>query len=1359
MPLHAYLPQDRRRALVRGRALPVPCRGAVLFSDISGFTPLTEALTQGAGQRRGVDELARRINAVSQALVEEVEREGGSVIGFAGDGMTCWFDETDGDAAARALRCAHAMQRAMARFPGLAVKAGLAAGPALRVAAGDPALHRIDLLAGATVARAVAAQEGAAAAEVWVDDALARSLGAAALGTPRRSAGGETFHPHRIDGAGPEATKPLPPEDPVPEPEALRPWVPPFVFEREIASGGLFATDLRPAAAFFVHLAQGTAAVGDDAEGEAAALSASVVHVQRALQDHGGVLLEASVDGRGLSLYGSFGAAQAHEDDAERALRAALALRETFEAQRLAARFGLSAGTLCVGGYGGTTRRSFGGLGDEVNTAARLMGQAAAGEILVSGRLRRLGVGDEFLFEPRPPLAVKGKAEPLAVYALAGLQQRRAIRLQAPPAPLPLVGRTRERARLEAAVDAARAGRAQVLRIVGEAGIGKSRLLAEGVRLARRAGFVGYGGAAGADGVRTPYRLWQGVWTAFFDLDPTLPQRRQRQAVQATLERETPAHAEAWPLVAAVLGQDWPDTPFTAALQPRDRKTLLESVLLGCLQAAAADAAPEGGGLLVVLEDLHAADPLSLDLLDRLLRGVADLPVLVLTTERPAEGGALLPLAPGSETLVLGGLADEDVEQIVRAKLALLFPQRAGTVPRELLAQVVARAQGNPFYVEELLDDLHDRGLDPQSAGAVRALDWPGSLHSLVLSRMDRLPASQRDALKAASIIGREFTLADLEGYCPTLGSAEALAADLRELGRLDFTPALPGAPEPAHLFRHRVTLEVCYDSIDLATRARLHGLYARHLERRQAGAPTLAATLAHHYACAGEGAQAVVWLQRAGEQAAARFANEEALAHYEGALAWIAADDAPARFELLARRQPLLDLMGRHDLQRRELDEIEALAARLPDADLRRAQAAVLRARLALGLGDYAAARAAAQGAVDRLGQGAAPALRVDALQQLAGAMLHSGDSAAARPVLDAAFAAAQALGDAARQAAALSSTGIVLWQGGSPQPAAQALKQALALAREVGDLRLQLNVLNNLGVVAKSRSRFAESARHYEDALAIARRIGDRSGEAMLLNNLGSACLAGGRFDEASHHCEQAAQRFAEAGETASHATALANCAEAHRELGRTGPALALTEQALALFRASGARPGEALALENLGLAEAAAGRAAEAQSHLQAAAALAREIGLPGREASALLHLGQLCTAAGAVAAAAEALGRAEALAAPLGDETLALEIDAAHALLGLARQAPPAALLQRLEPVLLRWSATDGDDTPALPLRLQAAALQVLRACGNARAPALHERARRELVERAAAIPDAAARRGFLDLPAHRALLAG
>jgi tetratricopeptide (TPR) repeat protein len=290
------------------------------------------------------------------------------------------------------------------------------------------------------------------------------------------------------------------------------------------------------------------------------------------------------------------------------------------------------------------------------------------------------------------------------------------------------------------------------------------------------------------------------------------------------------------------------------------------------------------------------------------------------------------------------------------------------------------------------------------------------------------------------------------------------------------------------------------------------------------------------------------------------------------------------------------------------------------------------------------------------------------------------------------------------------------------------------------------------------------------------LARRIGDRPGEAMLHNNLGSAGLASARPHEALRHAEQAARMFAELHEPVLHALALVNRAEAHRELGQYGPALDLGGRALNRLRKGGHRVGEATVQENLGLARLALGEHDVARGHLQAALALARDTGARSLEASTLLHLGQLEAAAGQPGEARGLLDGATTLAHELSLPSIADEAAVARAALALANPggADAATALAAIQPLvdhllqlpmataqaadtLFSGIAPEDDPGPAVPLSLHMALAQVLQRAADPRAPALLARACDRLREQAARIDDATARRDFLNMAEHRALL--
>jgi tetratricopeptide (TPR) repeat protein len=660
------------------------------------------------------------------------------------------------------------------------------------------------------------------------------------------------------------------------------------------------------------------------------------------------------------------------------------------------------------------------------------------------------------------------------------------------------------------------------------------------------------------------------------------------------------------------------------------------------------------------------------------------------------------------------------------------------------------RAQGNPFYVEEVLSYLHDRGIDPRVDAALQSLELPASLHSLVLSRIDQLRVSQQLSLKVASIIGRVFRAADLHDYHPALGTPGAVRSDLQVLDRLGLTPLQAPDPDLTYLFKHRVTLDVGYQSLPHSTRMQLHGEFARYLEVRYADRlPAIDALLAHHYVRAEIDDKACHHLRRAGEQAAAAYANLTALTHFGMALQRLPKSDTTGRADVLLRCEALHDLLGQHDARQAVLDSLHPLAT--GNAVLQ-ATLDSRRAKLAIDLGNYAAARRHAQAAVTTLEStpDADPAGQVDALLLLSRAMFFAGEAAAARPMLDRGLAVARQHGDRRGEYRTLSQIGLLHWHLGDFDAAQRWLGQALPLAESAGDARAQLDVLNNLGVVAKARAAHRAAIVHYEHAQQLARRIGDRAGVAMLANNLGSACLSTGDFVSALQQAEQASQLFTELNEPTQLALALINHGEALRELGQYATAQPLAERALALLRTGGLRRGEAIVLENLGLIASAQGRVPEARAAFEAALAIARDIDSRALVASTLLHLGTSQLDAGELDASECALGEAMALARELGIEPLQLQGHAALARLQLLRGEQPTEHLDALLPQLQSATAA------TLPLALHAAAVQALEAHHDPRAAALREHARAELRARSERIADATLRRSYLDIREHRAI---
>jgi class 3 adenylate cyclase/tetratricopeptide (TPR) repeat protein len=1170
--LGRYLPQDRLRALVQGVPLPERTIGAVLFADISGFTPLTEALSAALGPRRGAETLTHSLDAVYTALIVEVERFGGSVIGFAGDAITCWFDARDGAASVRAWGCAVAMQQAMttcAASPDahglatdLALKVAVTSGPVRRLAVGDPTTQLIDTLVGSTVARAAVGDHLAYRGEVLADEATVQSLGSPPVTEWRRDpATGAHFA--KLAGTPLPSDPPAPTPAVSPVPDALiRPWVNGTLYARERSGQRAFLAEFRPATTLFVRFA----GIDYDTDEAGPRLDTFIRRAQGILASYGSMILQLVIGDKGSYFYAAFGAPIAHEDDAARAIKAALALRSAARELEFLAplQIGISCGPLWAGTYGGALRRTYGVLGDEVNLAAGLMAKAAPGEILISRRVQLLS-GMTCHAEPQPPLAVKGRTKPLPVFRLIGLAERRATRLQEPTYVLPMVGRHAELQTVTTAIGRVLQGHSQVVAIAAEAGMGKSRLVAEVIRAARRSGLMGYGGAGQSDGVTTPYLAWRPIWSAFFTVDPELALPKQIRHLMGELEDRAVHRVDALPLLGLVLNLPFTDNTFTGTLGPQDRKRVLHALLEDCLRADVC-ATPT----LLVLEDCHWIDALSLDLLEELARAMTSLPVLFVVTYRPSQlprrVATRLEALPDFTQITLGELAPAECEQVISGRLAQLYPARGTSVPPLLTERLASRAQGNPFYLEELLNYLHDRGLNPYNPADIEQIALPESLHTLILSRIDQLTAGERTALRVASIIGRQFRASWLTGYYPALGALARVAPILDELASMELIRLEHAELAQTYLFKHIVIHEVAYESLPYGTRAKLHEQLAAFLETHELAAAytemSLLDLLAFHYGRSDNRAKQIEYLRRAGDAAQAVFANESAVAHYTRILPLV--EDPAEQVDLLLQLGEVLTLTGQWE--QAEAHYHEALSYAIEGGDLARA------ARCQQGLAGMCRLHGAYGSALEWLGQActgwamAEDAVGLGSALTLIGAVyIDQGAYAAAQPYLEEAAAIGRATGDRCGLARALGACGDAAWYQGDNGAAQVAYADSLALYRETGEKRFWQ--LISLGLVEIAQGNLAKARAHHEESLALAQEMGYKQGVAWSLLNIASDTLADQDFAKARIIAEESLALSRALGDLRGSIWALLHLAATAYEAGDMGGAQILFIECLQL------------------------------------------------------------------------------------------------------------------------------------------------------------------------------------------------
>jgi adenylate cyclase len=1164
--------------------LPERAQGAALFADISGFTPLTEALAAELGPKRGAEELTRHLNQVYDALVAELHRYGGSVISFAGDAITCWLDGDDG---ARATACALAMHQAMEQFASvttasgrtvsLAMKAAVTSGPVCRFLVGDPGCCVVDVLAGRTLDRLAAAEHLAARGETLLTPETAQVLGDRLRiqawrqdEAPVLSRGGETGERFAV-AASLAVQVPESPWPPLP-PAALsedqvRPWLLPPVWQRLQSDQGEFLAELRPAVALFLRFG------GIDYDCDPAALDkldTFIRGVQRTVLRYEGSLLQLTIGDKGSYLYVAFGAPVAHEDDAIRAASAAL------ELQRLTAgldyltdfQIGIAQGRMRTGAYGSHTRRTYGVLGDAVNLSARLMSAAGPGQILAGDRAR-VATGDKFDWERLPALQLKGKTEPVAVSRLVGLRADRAIRLLEPRYTLPMVGREAELALIAQKVDLVLHGRGQIVGFTGEAGMGKSRLAAEAIRVAREKELVIYGGECQSYGTTTSYLVWQRIWRSLLGLDAAAPLDEQVRSLEGSLSQIDPALLPRLPLLGPVLNLPIPDNDLTHPLDSKVRKSSLEALLVDCLAARAGQ-----GPLLLVLEDCHWLDPLSHELIEVIGRAILGLPVLMLMIYRPPDARRLqaprVSLLPHFTEIVLAEFTAKEAERLIRLKLAQVFGPELELAP-DLIARIATRAAGNPFYIEELLNYLHDRGVDPRDRVALAQVDLPSSLYSLILSRMDQLTESQRATIRVASVIGRLFPAAMVWGVYRQLGTREQVSTDLQVLSELDLTPLEAAEPELAYLFKHIVTQEVAYESLLYATRAMLHEQIGLYLERTHG--ETLhqyTNLLAFHYEHSQNEDKKREYLLKAGEAAQKDYANEAAIEYYDKALPLLAPHD---RVPVHLKLGKVLEMMGQWPEAGDQYGQVLALAGELGD-------------RPGQAWGETAFAELCRK----------------------------QGQFGEAEARLDRARALFEELGDPEGSAQVLHYGGTLAAQQGEYERARTLYEESLAIRRSLGNRPQSASLLSNLGIVARFQGDYALARSLHEQSLAIRRELGDRWAIGVSLNNLGNVALDQGQYAQARALHEEGLAIRRQVGDRWAIGNALNNLGNLARTQAEYGQARALYDEALSIYRVLGDKWALAYLFEDVGCLVALQGQAEAALRLAGAASTLRQEIGAP-------------------------------------------------------------------------------------------------------------------------------------------------
>jgi len=841
---------------------------AVLFVDVAGFTALTETLAQRGAA--GAEDLTQLLNRYFGQLIDAILDHGGDIVKFAGDALVALWPVGDGidlaDQALRVVDCALGMQ---ARLNDYEVAEGFRLRVKLAIGAGEVLAERL----GGVYDRWELLIAGDALRQIGVGNDHARP-GDVIISREARALIADRVQGEEVPDGARRVTRLLgkpptgrPPRPPLPRPHAaaaLRAFIPAAVRTRLDAEQVDWLGELRRVSVLFVNLPDFNVATPLDRAQEA------MRAVQMALYRFEGSINKMSVDDKGASLIAVFGLPPlSHGDDPERAVRAAVASHAALAELGFRAWIGVTTGTAFCGAVGNARRREYTIMGDVVNLSARLMqaagggksGVAVPGGILCCGATWSAAVA-RLAFETLVPIKVKGKAAPIEVHrplpqakplpaAASGLRRIR------------IVGRESERNAIAALLDRLNHDRqAQRLVLLGDGGIGKSRLLQEAMGLAGERGMLALVGGGDPIETTTPYRAWRQVFEKLLAEDASGEDSARRATILANLPADPLVLRDA-PLLEAVLPHGWPDNDFTRGLSGKARADRTRNLLAAILRATAGEVM-----LLVLIEDAQWLDSASLALLRDLMR--ADAMLAVIASARPfeeappAEWLEILD-TPGMQSLTLGPLGPAALAELCRRRLAV---QR---LPEALIAFVAERSEGNPMFAEELVFTLRDNGtivLEGDeariAAGREDPAGWqlPTTVEGLIAARIDRLAPAEQMTMKVASVIGRVFAQDALAGIHPSEEAQAELQRHCEALARLEMTPPVkgrsllgpPSAGTAAWKFKSNLLKDVAYNRMLFSQRRELHRKLAEWLEGvADPEQPAMAPLLAFHWRKAAE--------------------------------------------------------------------------------------------------------------------------------------------------------------------------------------------------------------------------------------------------------------------------------------------------------------------------------------------------------------------------------------------------------------------------------------------------------------------------------------------------------------------------
>lgn len=1335
----------------------------VLFVDTSGFTPLTARLS--AYGRDGAEILAEILHAVFEPLVEAVYAHGGFIAGFAGDAFKAIFQGMTPESYLQALAAAEEIRTHMANHPthnrrhgtfDFSVRMSIADGTvtwAVWSGHEDEAEQSSGYtFAGSAIDQAVQGEDHADGGELVITEQLYAAIQA----IPALTIRGEPLMAAargyvRVEQGPTQLSEPPSIDPPAAAIESIATRFYPLSLLNMRTQG-----EFRPVYSVFLNVQQLPAPEAED--------NFLPVFFQL-LHQYGGYLcrigrIGASDTGGTFLLF--WGAPISYENDLNRALSFLLELQSKLN---VPLRAGITHAVVYAGFIGSTRREEYTCYGASVNQAARQMVIANWNQVLVDAATARRGQA-EFQITEAGYYSLKGVTDEQPLFAL----QRHQERIDATIYHDDFVGRRSELDQLLNAVQSILTEDSSGLLLIrGEAGIGKSRLAHEAFNLAQQRNLVGPMQLLRCQTdeiLRESLNPFRYFLRHYFDQTPNAGQAANAAKFTAKLDaliaRTTdPTTSQELNRTRSCLGAlvnlHWPDSLYEQ-LEPQLR---FENTLVALRTLFVAECRQQP--IFLLLEDIHWFDEDSWTFLKQLLNAATTYPLLVVTTAR---------LSPHPEQTI--PLEEEliDLEIVLMplstAEVGAMAAQKlGGAVSPELAALLVQRADGNPFFAEQLLHYLHERQLLVPADDGWRLLEGtasntaspdevspdnvlPDDVQTVLVARLDRLAQEVKQVVQTAAVLGREFSVRIL---------SQMLQSDLvleQKVQSAQDAAIWSALNELRYLFRHALLRDAAYAMQLQAQLRALHSAAAAAIETLYHDQLTpYYSDLVYHYHLAGMAEEERTFAILAGEQAAAQFANRDAMGYLQRALALTPEQDRETHFALLTTCERVNKLLGDTTAQLDNLVAMQALAEAM-DEPARQAEVQLVYAEYYTSISDYPAAVEAAHTAITLAEQAGDLRLQSEGYQRSGRALWPQANYRAAQRAAENALRLAQRAALPTQEADALVVLGITLWFLGDYSSAQQRLQESLPIYEIIGQPFTQKSALVNLALVAQIVGDDQNALTHFEQALGLAREMGARQDEAAILSVMAGSYHKVGEYELALRIQHETRPIFAEVNDRFGEIVAATNIGLITTELGDYNTARTHLEQALTLSQAIGSRAQECGILAALSEIDLLEGKLAAASQRAHDAVAIGTEAGFQDGEANALLVHGNVFLALNQPDAAVPLLQQALTIRRALKEQHRSTEIWAAMAQVAIHQDDWPQALVH--VQAILDYLATDSLNSIPSRFQIYLTCCQVLLYRQDDRAHDLLVSTHQQLQNRAANIQNSTLRISYLtNVAAHRTII--